>query len=1230
MKKLIYLLTVLVFIGVHDVQAQCGKYLVFNSAPWGQTGDQSAMNAVFGAGNWTQGTYNTSASTIFSASNCFVMLEGSEVGNAIPMNNFLSINRALIENWVTTGGRLFINAAPNEGGNINCGFNNTIINYATGPYSQNAVGVNTSEGVFLGPFLPMATSFSGGYFAHAGIVGTGLTNLLMGNTPSPASTVLLAYKKWGSGVVFFGTATQPAFWSPQPQAFNLWYNIYSYTNTIQTVSASCSVSGTSFCSAQAAAVTVNYTTSGIFNVGNTFTAQLSNASGSFAAPVNIGSVTATASGAINATIPAGTASGTGYRIRIVSSSPVSTGADNGTNIQLNAGVTPTVSIGANPGNIICSGTNVTFAATPVNGGASPSYQWKKNGNNVGTNSNTYADAGLVQNDAISCILTSNATCITSQTATSNNITMTVNPLPVAGITNNTGSTILTCNTTSISVTATGGDTYQWDHSLGTNATVSITAPGTYIVTVMTAQGCSSQASITITQNTIIPGMPVAISGPSSVCGGGTYTYSIDPVANANFYRWFAPVNATIISGQGTTSIQLQFNFATGAGNLNVQSENNGCTSNSVRQLLISYTAPYTPQVSIVADPAGSICPGTSVTFTATPNPVEVNPSYQWYKNNIAVGTNSNVYTDASWTNGDVVNCVLTSTAPCLFATTAISNNITMTINSASFAGITNNTGTTVLNCTTTSIGLTATGGANYAWDNGLGNGASKSITSPGTYTVTATSAQGCVSQANITITQNLAVPVAPTTINGLTNVCPYVGSATQLTYSVAQDPVALSYAWIVPPTVTLVSGQGTNSITITVGAGFTASANKMFKVRAISDCGSSSDKIFYLLAQLPNTPNPIVASGTNVCQILNTANTITYTIPKVIAATEYIWNAQAGNTVITHPNGAGINDTIVRVSFSSSFTSSNITVQAVNDCGTSSARSLTISRNNPSTPGLINGPGNVCPNIAPAGVPATYSIVDVANATSYNWTVPVGAIGLTGQGTNTISFVYPAGFTSGSISVTATNGCGTSAARTLSVTRLNPATPSVIDVIQLQSCPNRVYSYTLSGMPANAVSVQWTVPATATLVSGQGTISIQVSYTNAAVQGVVTAQSINNCGTSVLRQSTVKLPVCAETFAGKTEVKQNNNAKIKTEPASTAFNVNVFPNPSVNEFKLQVTTREEQPIIVKLFDLQGRQLKTLRIMPNEITKIGNDLKAGVYMLEIIQGENKSVQKLLKL
>ncbi|MES2730661.1 MAG: hypothetical protein V4714_02900 [Bacteroidota bacterium] len=73
-----------------------------------------------------------------------------------------------------------------------------------------------------------------------------------------------------------------------------------------------------------------------FNTSNTFTAQLSNASGSFTNPISIGSLTTTAlSGIIAATIPSFTASGTGYRIRVVSSAPISTATPNTSNLSIN-------------------------------------------------------------------------------------------------------------------------------------------------------------------------------------------------------------------------------------------------------------------------------------------------------------------------------------------------------------------------------------------------------------------------------------------------------------------------------------------------------------------------------------------------------------------------------------------------------------------------------------------------------------------------------------------------------------------------------------------------------------------------------------------------------------------------------------------------------------------------------------------------------------------------------
>ena len=92
--------------------------------------------------------------------------------------------------------------------------------------------------------------------------------------------------------------------------------------------------GGSFC--PGSVISVPFTVTGSFNAGNTFTAQLSNASGSFASATNIGSVSGTGSGTVSATIPVGTANGSAYRIRVVASSPATTGSDNGQNLTIGA------------------------------------------------------------------------------------------------------------------------------------------------------------------------------------------------------------------------------------------------------------------------------------------------------------------------------------------------------------------------------------------------------------------------------------------------------------------------------------------------------------------------------------------------------------------------------------------------------------------------------------------------------------------------------------------------------------------------------------------------------------------------------------------------------------------------------------------------------------------------------------------------------------------------------
>ena len=701
--------------------------------------------------------------------------------------------------------------------------------------------------------------------------------------------------------------------------------------------------------------------------------------------------------------------------------------------------------------------------------------------------------------------------------TGNNYNYTVSPVPIAGITNNSGSTVLTCALSSISVTATGGQAYSWDGGLGNSASASITAPGTYTVTVTESNGCTATSSITVTQDITAPTAGITNNSGSTVLTCALSSISVT-ATGGQAYSWDGGLGnsaAASLTAPGTYTVTV-----TGA---------NGCTATS--------------SITVTQD------------ITAPP------------------------------------------------------------------AGITNNSGSTVLTCALSSISVTATGGQAYSWDGGLGNIAAASITAPGTYTVTVTGANGCSATSSISVTQNLNLPAAPV-VSGITNVCPFVGTGTPITYT-AISANATGFTWVVPGNVNIISGQGTASLTVTFAPGFTAQANKQLRVTATNTCGSSTQVIYYLLAQLPNTPSTIVASTNNVCPSIGTLVSITYTIPKVAAATSYLWTAQAGTTTITHTNGLGVNDTTVTVLFSGAFTTSAITVRAVNDCGTSSARSLTISRNNPSTPSLISGPTMACPYISPNGTPASYSIPAVPNATSYNWTVPSGAIGLSGQGTNSISFVYPPGFTSGTISVTASNGCGNSASRNLSISTLSPATPGVIDVVNTATCPNRQYTYTIAALPSNATTLTWTV-AGGNILSGQGTTSITVSYASTAINGSISVVAGNNCGNSVVRTLNVKLPACTQ---GRSIENASNKGFV---PLTETFTINVFPNPSTSAFRVQVETGSQELVKARVLDLQGRVLQQLIVVPGKTVELGTNLKSGQYILETTQGNIIKSTRMVKL
>ncbi len=382
----------------------------------------------------------------------------------------------------------------------------------------------------------------------------------------------------------------------------------------------------------------------------------------------------------------------------VSGTPTTTNA-----ITVGAAVAPSVLISIISGNqTTCPNTNVTFTATPTNGGAAPAFQWKKNGASVGANSVNYSDATLANGDVIACVLTSNAACVSTTTATSTSLTMTVNTtvVPALSIAVTGGSQNICAGATgSFSATPFNGGTapsYQWKKNgtnVGTNSAAYSDATlinNDAITCVMTsnalcpapATATSNNLTMTVTP-TVTPEVTIAITaGSQTMCSGTSATFTATP-ANGGAgpaYQWKKNnVNVVGANSSSYTDAALANNDVLTC----VLTSAAACpsptaaTSNSVTMNIIAVVV---PSVTIaITSGSQSIYPGASVTFTASATNGGTAPVYQWKKNGANAGANSATYTDAALANSDVISCALTSNAVCVSPASTVSNSITMTV-----------------------------------------------------------------------------------------------------------------------------------------------------------------------------------------------------------------------------------------------------------------------------------------------------------------------------------------------------------------------------------------------------------------------------------------------------------------------------------------------------------------------------------------------------------------------
>lgn len=143
-----------------------------------------------------------------------------------------------------------------------------------------------------------------------------------------------------------------------------------------------------------------------------------------------------------------------------------------------------------------------------------------------------------------------------------------------------------------------------------------------------------------------PPQPGAITGIADFClNQQNVTYSVAPVPGASSYTWTVPSGATLVSGQGTTSIVV--NFGTLGGNISVQADNS-CGTSPATQFVVNPSVP-----SATFSPLS----GTfNIPVSFTPQPGYT--SYSWTFQSGSPATSSNQNPQVTWNTAGTYDVTL--------------------------------------------------------------------------------------------------------------------------------------------------------------------------------------------------------------------------------------------------------------------------------------------------------------------------------------------------------------------------------------------------------------------------------------------------------------------------------------------------------------------------------------------------------------------------------------------
>ncbi|MFM7106648.1 MAG: T9SS type A sorting domain-containing protein, partial [Flavobacteriales bacterium] len=194
-----------------------------------------------------------------------------------------------------------------------------------------------------------------------------------------------------------------------------------------------------------------------------------------------------------------------------------------------------------------------------------------------------------------------------------------------------------------------------------------------------------------------------------------------------------------------------------------------------------------------------------------------------------------------------------------------------------------------------------------------------------------------------------------------------------------------------------------------------------------------------------------------------------------------------------------------------------------------------------------------------------------------------------------ITLSIPSSFTSGTLSVTATNSCGATSSRSTTLTAV-PATPASISG-PASACPSQT-GLVFTTPAVTGLTQSWAVPTGAVITAGQGTTSMTCTW--GTTSGNVSVRNVNSCGQSTAFTKSVAIATCMEILNEETEVIEGINK------------IEVFPNPSSGV----VTIRSNGSIDGVILNALGQEVQSFKLSENNNYSVRiQDLPAGLYFVK---------------